>query len=183
MSVAIKLVTREDAYALLQHLGAPPHLLRHLQLVGEVADELIALFGSLGVTCNAQAIEMGAALHDAGKIEHPNELSGPGHQHEYAGERLLLAQGVPAWLAHYCVSHAAWDAPAVSFEDLTVALADALWKGVRIEALELRVIDAIAERLGVGRWTIYTPMDDGFERIASRGSARLARSRGLKPNC
>ena len=174
---------RADAYALLQRLGATPHLLLHLQLVGEAADELIALFGTIGVTYDAKAIELGAALHDAGKIVHPNELSGPGDQHEQAGEHLLLAHGVPARLAHFCVSHAAWDAPGVSFEELTVALADALWKGVRIEALELRVIDAIAERLGVGRWTIYTPMDDGFERIASRGSERLARSRGLKPNC
>ncbi len=174
MSAAIKLVTREDADALLQRMGATPHLLRHLQLAGEAADQLIALFGSLGVACDALAVELGAALHDAGKIEHLNELSGPGHRHEQAGERLLLAQGVPARLAHYCVSHAAWDAPAVSFEELTVALADALWKGVRIEALELRVIDAIAEWLGVVRWTIYTPMDDGFERIASRGPERLA---------
>ncbi|EQD38117.1 metal-dependent, partial [mine drainage metagenome] len=131
MSAAIKLDTREDAYALLQRLGATPHLLLHLQLVGEAADELIALFGTLGVACDAQAIELGAALHDAGKIQHPNELSGPGHQHEQAGEDLLLAQGVPASLARHCVSHAVWDAPELGFEELIVALADALWKGVR----------------------------------------------------
>ncbi|EQD58071.1 metal dependent phosphohydrolase, partial [mine drainage metagenome] len=78
MSAAIKLDTREDAYALLQRPGATPHLLLHLQLVGEAADELIALFGTLGVACDAQAIELGAALHDAGKIQYPNEISGPG---------------------------------------------------------------------------------------------------------
>ena len=177
MSAAIRLDTREDAYALLQHLGATPHLLLHLQLVGEAADELIALFGSLGVACDAQAIELAAALHDAGKIVHPNELSGPGHQHEQAGERLLLANGVPASLARHCVNHAAWDAPAMGFEELAVALADALWKGVRIEELELRVIDAVAAQLGVDRWAVLTAMDDGFERIANLGQERLARSR------
>ncbi|NDU93065.1 MAG: HD domain-containing protein [Ferrovum sp.] len=179
MSAAIKLDTREDAYALLQRLGATPHLLMHLQLVGEAADELIALFGSLGVACDAQAIELGAALHDAGKIVHQNELSGPGHQHEKDGQQLLLAQGVPAELAHHCVSHAAWDAPVVSFEELAVALADALWKGVRIEALELRVIDASATQLGVDRWTAFTAIDDNFELIANRGPERLARSRDI----
>jgi hypothetical protein len=179
MNAAIKLVTREDAYALLQCMGATSHLLRHLQLVGEAADELIALFGSLGVGCDVQSIELGAALHDAGKIVHPNEPSRPGHQHEQAGEHMLLAHGGPAQLARHCVSHAAWDAPAVCFEELAVVLADALWKGVRIEALELRVIDAVAAQLGVDRWEVFTGMDDGFERIASRGSERLAKSRDL----
>ena len=163
-----------------QRLGATPQLLLNLQLVGEAADELIALFGSLGVACDAQAIELGTALHDVGKIVHRNELSGPGHQHEQDGQRLLLTQGVPAKLAHHCASHAAWDAPAVSFEEPAVALADALWKRARIEALELRVNDAAATQLGVDRWTAFTAMHDGFERISNGGSERLARSRNIR---
>ena len=43
----------------------------------------------------------GSATHDIGKVEHRNELTGPGHQHEPAGYRLLVAYGVPARLARF----------------------------------------------------------------------------------
>jgi len=44
-------------------------------------------------------ILLGAALHDVGKVVHPNEMSAPGHEHEAAGEQLLLERGVEAEVA------------------------------------------------------------------------------------
>ena len=62
-------------------------------------------------------------------------------------------------------------------EKLLVALADKLWKGVRVADLETRVIDALATRAGEDRWSLFVPLDDAFEQIAAGGIERLQRSR------
>lgn len=168
---------REDARRLLADLGAPARLLRHLDLVGEAADRLVRAYADLGIGCDARLIELGAAVHDAGKIQHPQELDGPGARHESAGQALLLAHGVQAEVARCCMTHAAWQGDEVSFEERSVALADKLWKGRREAALELRVVDGAAARLGVPRWDIFTALDAVFEDIAAGAADRLARSR------
>ncbi|NHZ44947.1 phosphohydrolase [Massilia aquatica] len=167
---------RTDAYALLHALGASARLLRHLQLVGEAADALIDIYNSLDLRFDARLIELGAAVHDAGKITFPEELDGPGSRHEPAGQALMLANGVQPAVARCCVSHAAWQEPGNSFEELSVALADKLWKGKREEELELRVIDLIAAQRGQSRWDVFTTLDGAFEDIAVGGSERLRRS-------
>jgi hypothetical protein len=167
---------RQDAYRLLENLGASQRLLTHVKLVGEAADLLIEAYTELALEFDAQLVELGVAIHDAGKIEHPNELDGPGSRHEPAGETLLLANGVQHEIARCCVTHAAWSAPGVSFEEQSVALADKLWKGKREEALELSVIDEAASRLGLTRWNVFTQLDAVFEEIAAGGAERLARS-------
>ena len=168
---------REDAYRLLARLGAPGRLLTHLKLVGEAADQLIELYRALGFDFDARRIELGVAVHDAGKILFQDELNDPGSLHEEAGRRLMLEHGVQAEIAASCVSHAAWAEAGVSFEERSVALADKLWKGKREEALELAVIDEVALRLGVDRWELFQRLDTGFEEIASLGPERLERSR------
>jgi hypothetical protein len=168
--------TRHDAYRLLRELGASDRLLKHVQLVGEAADELILEYLKQDLVFDRQLIELGVAIHDAGKILHPAELVGPGSLHEPAGRDLLLAQGVQRDVAHCCVSHAAWDASDITFEELSVALSDKLWKGKREPELELRVIDAVAKAQGKERWDVFSVLDDAFERIAASGTDRLARS-------
>jgi hypothetical protein len=170
---------RSDAYGLLRRLGAPERLLVHVQLVAEAADQLMLAYTDLGIDFNAPLIELGVAVHDAGKIQHPEELDGPGARHEPAGQALLLAHGVQAEVARCCVSHAAWQADDVSFEERSVALADKLWKGRREQALELRVVDDIASRLGMGRWDVFDVVDTGFEDIAAGAARRLERSRAV----
>jgi hypothetical protein len=169
--------TRADAYRLLEQLGASKRLLLHLRLVGEAADLLMQGYTKLGISCDGTLVELGVAVHDAGKIEHPAELDGPGSLHEPAGLALLLARGVQPEVAKCCVSHAAWHVAGVSFEELSVALADKLWKGKREADLELLVIDAAAIKLGVTRWDVYPQLDLLFERITSSASERLRRSR------
>jgi hypothetical protein len=167
-----------DARRLLQRLGAPDRLLLHLELVGEAASELITAYRRLAVPFDNKLIELGVAVHDAGKIKHPQELDAPGSLHEPAGEALLLAHGVQAEVARCCVSHAAWHEAGTSFEELSVALADKLWKGKREQQLELKVIDGVAARLGVQRWAVFAELDAVFETIADGGAQRLNRSRG-----
>ena len=169
---------RSDAYRLLRELGAPDRLILHVQLVGEAAERLMQAYAELGVNFNESLVELGVAVHDAGKIEYPEELSGPGSRHEPAGEAMLLAKGVQPEVARCCVSHAKWQDAGVSFEERSVALADKLWKGKREEALELCIIDEAARRLGVDRWDVFAQLDSVFEEIASGGTVRLERSRG-----
>jgi hypothetical protein len=169
--------TRADAYSLLEKLGASRRLLVHLQLVGEAADLLLQGFACLGIHIDGKLVELGVAVHDAGKIKYPDELDGPGSLHERAGQELLLANGVQPEVARCCVSHAEWDRPGVTFEERIVALADKLWKGKREGNLELLVIDEAASRRGVGRWDIYPQLDLVFEQVASSSTQRLSRSR------
>jgi hypothetical protein len=169
--------TPADAHALLRRIGASARLLTHLQLVGEAADQLIWSYESLGVPCDGRFVLLGVAVHDAGKILHPGELDGPGSKHEPAGELLLISHGVQAEVARCCITHAAWQRPEVSFEERSVALADKLWKGKRVDELEMMVIDEAAQRVGKERWAMFTPLDSLFEQIAAEGPNRLARSR------
>lgn len=170
------LCSRADAYKLLERLGAPAHLLLHVQLVGEAADMLVAGYAQVGPFLDASRIELGVAIHDAGKIVHPDEMYEPGSHHEAAGKQLMLQNGVQPEIAECCVSHAAWRSPGLGLEELSVALADKLWKGKREEELELLVIDKAAERLGTDRWKVFASLDSVFEEIAAGGSERLRRS-------
>jgi hypothetical protein len=142
------LTARADAYELLERLGAPDRLVGHAQLVSQAADSLLEEFWKLGASLDVLTIELGAVLHDAGKIDYPEELSAAGSLHELAGESLLLKNCVQPAIAHCCVSHGVWNAPDVSLEERIVALADKLWKGKREADLELLVIDETATRLG-----------------------------------
>src|SRR5262249_50689343 len=118
----------------------------------------------------------GAAIHDAGKIVHPEEMSQPGHEHEPAGRRLLQGRGVPASIARVCVTHASWDAAGIAIEDLLLALAGKLWKGKRDDDLERRVADAIARATTREAWDVFAALDEICEAIAADGPGRLARS-------
>jgi hypothetical protein len=168
---------RSDAYELLKYLGAPNRLVRHAELVGQAADLLLREFQVLGVICDVRIVELGALIHDAGKIHHPQELTEAGSLHEQAGEALLLANGVQPEVARCCVSHGTWNLPGVSLEERTVALADKLWKGKREADLELSIIDEIALQLRVGRWDVFERLDTAFEKIAAGGAGRLQGSR------
>lgn len=165
-----------EAWQLLKRLVAPPRLLHHAELVSEAAQLLLAGLG-VRAQVDARFVQAGTVLHDVGKIQFPEELNAKGAAHESAGEALLLSHRVEPDLARVCRSHAQWAALEVSLEELLIALADKLWKGVRKSELEGRVIDGIAARSGVDRWELFVELDSLFERIAAGGDDRLARSR------
>jgi hypothetical protein len=175
--VVVTLESAKDARALLEEIGAPARLVRHGELVAEAAEAILAAVREI-VVVDSRRVLLGAWLHDAGKALHLNELERAGNNHEEAGEAMLLTLGVDASIARICRSHAQWQAMKdVGIEDLLVALADSLWKGRRDQDLESRVIDELSHLTGRDWWSIFTPLDDAFERVASEGENRLTRSR------
>jgi hypothetical protein len=174
MSLALNTVN--DAYGMLQRLGAPHRLICHVKLVGEAAEVLIAKLRQLQVPVDEHFVRLGVAFHDAGKILHPEELIAKGTNHEAVGEKLLIANGVDPSLARCCRSHGQWDTMDCCFEELLVALADTLWKGKRNAQLEGEVIQRIAALGQKDYWELFVEMDGCFEAIAAKGDVRLLRS-------
>lgn len=170
------LKTRNQAYAFLESLGAPKHLLMHVTLVGEAADLILNKLEELGVRIDDEFVRIGVAIHDTGKIVHTHEMTAPGSEHEPEGQKILLENGISKKIARCCLSHARWQNMDCSIEELLVALSDKLWKGKRVESLELEVIDRIATLLGKERWDIFADLDSQFELIAADGNIRLDRS-------
>ncbi|ASJ70325.1 HD domain-containing protein [Granulosicoccus antarcticus] len=165
---------REDVYALYKSLGAPSRLIDHVIHVGAVAEKLANELKEIGVTLDENLVCLGAACHDAGKIIYKNELDEPGSLHELAGEKLLLEHDVSPVVARFCRSHAQYERMETSYEELLVALADKLWKGKRVENLELEIIDLTANQIGKERWDLFDKLDTIFEDIAAEGDSRLA---------
>jgi hypothetical protein len=167
----------DEAATLLQRLHAPPRLVAHLRLVHDVAVQLVDTLSQAypALLLQADAIRFGAATHDIGKIMHPAELAGPGHQHETASEMLLLHQGVATHLARFARTHAAWHQQAdIPLEDLLVALADTCWKGKRDTELEQRIVTRITEACGCDYWDVFLMIDDLVEQVAAAAEIRLA---------
>ena len=138
--------TVQETYSFLQAIGASPHLILHVKLVGEAVDLLIAKLNQLHISFDANFVRLGVAFHDAGKIIYPEELTGKGNHHEADGEALLIDNGIDPKLARCCRSHGQWSTMECSFEELLVALADTLWKGKRNDRLENLVISQVSAR-------------------------------------
>jgi hypothetical protein len=163
-----------EALNLLDTLGASAWLIRHHELVVEAGEELLR--GVAGLTPRErELVLLGCALHDAGKVLHPEEERAPGRLHEPAGRALLEQHGIPAELAAFCESHARWG-EASSLPDLLVALADKLWKGKRVPELEELVVSRLAERSGRPFWELWTTLDELFESVAAGAEDKLMRS-------
>lgn len=168
-------INKVQARQLLYNLEAPSHLIKHSELVCEVASQLVDIFTAIGISCNKDLVEAGAVLHDCGKIIHPEELYQAGNQHEAEGKKLLLKIGIDKKVASFCISHASWH-DSCSIEELIVALSDKLWKGKREQDLEMLIITKIANILEEEYWQIFTLIDDAFEKIAAQADKRLNRS-------
>ena len=161
---------------LLRSLGAPPRLAAHLRAVHDVAVDLADWvrdrYPDLAV--DRDAVLFGAATHDVGKTLHPEELSGPGSAHEAAGRDLLLDRGFAPALARFAATHASWDDPAVTIEDLLVSTADKVWKDKRVPDLEDRLVQALAGATGREPWEEYLALDDLLARLGADAGRRLA---------
>jgi hypothetical protein len=161
---------------LCEKLDAPDRLIAHLTLVHdagvEIVDGLQQQFPMLNFY--AEAVLFGAASHDLGKVLHPDELTGPGNRHETDGSGLLEANGISQELARFARTHGAWSREDLPLQDLLVALADCVWKGQRLEALEAQVVSRIAEQTGREAWEVFDKLDGLLDEIAHHGDERLA---------
>lgn len=167
----------DAAQALINRLSAPPRLVAHLLLVHDTAVRLVTLIQAAwpDIILDTDTIVLGAALHDIGKIQHPEELSYTGGEHERVGERLLLDPGIDPRVARYARTHGSWlDKDDIELEDLIVALADTSWKGKRDERLEALIVDKFADATAAERWDIFLALDDMIEKVAEDGNRRVA---------
>ena len=165
----------QQGLELLQDWQAPPLLIRHSQLVAQVALEIIIGLEKLfDISLSRSQILSGAVLHDAGKILHPEELTSSGSEHEKVGEVFLLERQIPPEVAQFARTHGNWSDPKCQIEDWIVALADTLWKGKRKDDLEGRILLWMSEVEGLDFWLVFPAGDSLFEEIASRGLERLA---------
>ena len=162
------------AVSLLTELGAPPRLAAHLRAVHDVAAQLVDWLGDRCPDLDARTLLLAAALHDIGKVRHPEELSGPGSSHEDGGYELLRARAVDERVAELVRDHGSWQRPDASLELLLVSLADAVWKDKRREDLEQLVVDRIGAATGQEPWQIFADLDELLTEIGSRAVQRLA---------
>jgi putative nucleotidyltransferase with HDIG domain len=162
------------AAELLEALDAPPRLAAHLRAVHHVAHTLTDALAAVGLTSDRHAVIFGAATHDIGKVRHVEELSGPGHDHEPAGQEILIQYGVPAELARFAATHGSWDEPGRTLEDLLVSVADKVWKGHRITTLEQLVLNHLATATGLDQWDAFLRLDDVLAEQAADADRLLA---------
>lgn len=89
----------DEVQQLCHDLKAPARLVTHLQLVHDVACQIIAGLEDHFPTLEfvGDTVCFGAATHDLGKMLHPDELARAGTRHEEDGFRLLENHGKPPY--------------------------------------------------------------------------------------
>jgi HD superfamily phosphodiesterase len=160
------------AAEVLRAVQAPPRLVAHLRAVHDVAAQLVAWAVKRGLPVDADAVLFGAATHDIGKALHPNELSGPGSEHEPAGRDLLLAHGIAPELAKFAATHSTLSTDS-TLDELLVSLADTVWKGKRRTDLEELVVARLAAESGREVWDEFLELDTLLTEIADGAEERL----------
>ena len=165
-----------EASDLVKGLEVHPYLLAHLILVHDAASRLVEGIGrkwphlslDVGLVC------WGAAIHDIGKVEHPEEMTGPGREHHQAGVSILKVQGIDDGRARFASTHGAWKGQdGLPLEDLLVSLADVIWAGGRSKELEDRITELLAASDRRELWQTFMDLDDLLTEIAADGERRL----------
>jgi HD domain len=169
----------KEALELLIKLKAPFRLVQHHLVVLEAANILVKeikiVFPKL--VCDYQLVLIGTALHDAGKILYPKEISVLGKKHEIEGEKFLIEKGVKPEIARFCRTHAQWDkCYDCKLKDLLVALADNLWKGKRFELLEEKIVSNITDNTNSNYWQNYLTLNNIYELITDKSETFLLKS-------
>ncbi len=161
---------------LLDELNSPERLRKHLQIVHATAYDLISQFKEKWpfISINEELVLFGAGTHDIGKAEIKSELFEGGKKHELRGKQLLIEHGFTQNEAKFAFTHGNWQDKNIMLEDLLVTLADKVWKGKRVDALEEKVGQMLAEKLTTDYWEIYTGLDQILEKLANGADERLA---------
>jgi hypothetical protein len=162
---------------LLEVVAAPPRLVAHLALVHDAAGQLTEGIDRLwpALAYDHQAVLIGAATHDIGKIVVREELTQPGTRHEEVGEGILLEHGFPPQQARFARTHGGpTREPSMRLEDWLVMLADHIWKGARRPLIEDNLRDLIAVQTHSPAWEVYLNLDDLLVQISAGADERLA---------
>lgn len=160
---------------LLESLDSPERLRKHLQIVYSTANELLFQVKQEWPTINLneELILFGAGTHDIGKTEIKTELFESGKEHELTGKRILEELGFTEEESRFASTHGNWRENNLSLEDLIVCLSDKIWKGKRIEELEEKIGNVIADKLKVDYWAVYVKLDGILEQISGGADERI----------
>jgi hypothetical protein len=157
-----------EAKEALAKLSAPPRLIRHHEVVHEVACRLVeGLLKKYPETpfFNGRIVAFGASIHDIGKVSHPEEITGPGEKHEKAGPKVLeevgLKHGNCFARLHSVIKefHKKGEIEMLATEVIMVALADVIWKGARDNDLEALLVGRITKATLVGSFEADAALD------------------------
>lgn len=158
----------QQIQSIITEAGAPPDLLRHLEMVREA---VWILADMIPIKADAELAADGAAAHDLAKIRFPAEISGPGSLHAEQGEEILLELGLTPELAAFAPGHMFWDEDSPA-EHVIVAAADAAWKGARSEEAENELARRLCES-GMPEWEAWTIVDEAMTDAGEDGPARI----------
>ena len=161
----------------LERLSAPPRLIAHLMLVHDGAWQLCDGVEAAWpeVRFDREAVLVGAATHDIGKLVYPEELRQAGTRHEEVGEGILLDHGFPPHQARFARTHGGPVREAsMTLEDWMVMLADSTWKGARRPFVEEGLLAALVQKAAIEPWQAYTVLADLAEQISLGADERLA---------
>lgn len=165
-----------EAARVVQEVEPDPYLLAHLVLVHDTAFHLVEAISENwpDLVLDTQMVLLGAALHDIGKVRHPEEMSAPGSRHHEAGFSLLQELGLDEGQARFARTHGAWRREeALTLEDLVVALADVIWAGGRERELEDMVAEGLNAVDGRELWETFLDLDDILTRLTQDAELRL----------
>lgn len=167
-----------EAKEAFKRLDAPPRLVRHHEVVHEVACRIIeGLLKKYPETVffNGRIAALGAAIHDIGKVKHQGEITGPGEKHETSGPAVAKAAGLPEEIHGFARLHKAINASPkeVSTEMLIAALADVVWKGSRDNDLEALLVGRITKETLVGPFEADAVLDRIIGSIAGHSDQFL----------
>lgn len=166
-----------DASAsLLNQYNAPPRLIAHLIVAHHVAVLLVSALRRTwpALTFDPYRVQIGAAVHDIGKLRIQSELVSSGDAHEEAGYELLLEQGIDPQIARFARTHSTPSETAIEIEDLLVALADRCATDRRDGSLEDLTVRLLAARLGSPSWEVFSALDGILTEIHTRTPELLA---------
>lgn len=76
--------------------------------------------------------------------------------------------------AKYARTHGAWNRGSLPLPGLLIVLADCVWKGQQLEALETQIVSPIADKTDTEEWDVFDKLDGLLDEIARHGEERLA---------
>ena len=160
---------------LLEILNSPERLKKHLSIVHTTAFEILKQLKIVwpNLKMNQELILFGAATHDIGKTEITDELFGGGKRHELAGITILLIHGFTNEQSRFALTHGNWQDESLEIEDLLVALSDKIWKGNRVDDLEILLGQKLSSLLNCDYWEVYGKLDSILAQIALGADQKL----------
>jgi uncharacterized protein len=87
--VSNKLPSREQAIGILRENHCPPVVIRHCEVVAELATEIADKLTKKGLKINRDLVEVGALLHDLGRSK------AHGVNHGFIGAKIAESAGLP----------------------------------------------------------------------------------------